>query len=136
MLDAFGAVLGTPGGGPGASVRNVAFHWTIVNGGGIVSSITGADSTTPSVTPSGPGSFSLTLTTTDSAGQTSTTSTTVTVAAAPEPAPPASSSGGGGGALGVGWLLLLLAAVLSLAAVEARERAEISAANARPGRTD
>ena len=131
MLDAFAAVTGTVGGGPGASIRTVAFHWSLVNGGGIVSAINGADMASPSVTPSGPGTFSVSLTSTDSAGVTSTTSTSVTVAAAPVVVAPAPTSSGGG-ALGIGWLLLLVTAVLAIgttARSEQRAHAGLSAAD-------
>jgi len=126
---------------PGQSI--VSYLWTILNAGTSGATITGANNGAAVVVrPTSPGVFVAQLMTTDNAGFVSTTTLSVTVigpvvppAATP---PPVTSSGGGGGALGVGWLLLLLAAVLSLALVGARERARttLSAAAARPARTD
>jgi serine protease len=125
---------------PGQSIATYA--WTILNAGtsgATITSAANADSVV--VSPTAAGSFVIQLTTTDNSGFVSTATLSVSVIAPVVVTPPSSTptpapSGGGGGALGVGWLLLLLAAVLSLAFVSARERAALSAAAARPGRTD
>ncbi|HSC62507.1 MAG TPA: S8 family serine peptidase [Caldimonas sp.] len=123
---------------PGQSIASYA--WTILNAGTSGAAIIGAnDGASVVVRPTASGVFVIQLTTTDNTGFVSTTTLSVSVVGPvtpPASAPEAAPSGGGGGALGVGWLLLLLAAVLSLAGVAARERAALSAAPARPGRTD
>ena len=94
----------------------VSYRWTLTNGGGIVSSLTGASDRYSSVaipaaaTPATTGTFVVSLTVTDSAGVQSTVSSSVVVVA------PGTSEGGGGGggALGGGWLLILGMAVLAL----------------------
>ncbi len=89
------------------------YQWTLVDGGGIVSSIVGATSRDASVTTSGGGRFTIGLTVTDSALATASSTLTVAVAAAavasaPAPSPPAAPpADSGGGALGMGWLLAL-----------------------------
>jgi len=163
MLDAHAAVLSvsgvqaaislqttTPTAGEAVSLTSAStltagqsiasYDWTILNAGtsgATITSATNADSVV--VSPTAAGSFVIQLTTTDNNGFVSTTTLRVAVEAPPAPpAPPASAPApsGGGGALGVGWLLLLLAAVFSLALVSARERALLSASAARRGRTD
>lgn len=90
--------------------RSIAsWQWTLVSGGGIVSSLSGANTAAASATPTAGGSFIVTLTVTDTAGRTGSQTVEVSVAGAPP------NSGGGGGALGLGWLAALLAAVLVLA---------------------
>ncbi len=125
---------------PGQSIASYA--WTILNAGNSGATITSAANTDSVVVrPTAAGSFVIQLTTTDNTGYVSVTTLSVAVVAPVVVTPPAStpvaSSGGGGGALGVGWLLLLLAAVLSLARASARERAARAALSAadRPGRT-
>jgi len=123
---------------PGRSI--VTYAWTILNAGTTGATITSAaNADSVVVSPTAAGSFVIELTTTDNAGFASTATLSVAVIAPVVVTPPASTpvvaSSGGGGALGVGWLLLLLAAVLSLALVSAGERAALSAAAARPGRT-
>ena len=117
MLDAYAAVTAAAGGGviPPTSFprRVVSYSWTLIDGGGIVTTLTGANTQFVSATPTAAGTFTVGLATTDDLGVVSTTSSVVTVAAAPVVTPPSSS---GGGALGGGWLLLLLTAVLALAA--------------------
>ena len=101
-----------------------SYLWALTNGGGIVSSLTGAvNGATVSATPTAGGTFSVSLTVTDSTGAQSVTASTVTVGSSVviTPSPPASSvsptdGGGGGGALGGGWVLLLGMAVLALRA--------------------
>jgi len=123
---------------PGQSIASYA--WTILNAGTSGATITGAnDGTSVVVRPTAAGVFVIQLTTTDNAGFVSTTTLKVSVdgpVVPPASTPAAEPSGGGGGALGVGWLLLLLAAVLSLAFTSARERAALSAAPARAARRD
>ncbi len=88
------------------SGRSIAgYQWAITNGGGIVTSLSGATSQIATLTPSAAGQFSVTLTVTDSAGAQATSSSTVTVARV---------SSSGGGAMNAGWLALLLGAVLLL----------------------
>ncbi len=132
MLDAHAAVSTAAGVAifPAASPtrRVVSYHWTLMSGGGIVSTLSGADTANVSVTPTGTGTFTVSLTTTDDAGVVSIATSSIDVA--PFTAPAAAATGSGGGALGVGWLLLLLAAVLSLALVSARERVAPAAVSA------
>ena len=85
-----------------------SWNWTLVSGGGIVSSLTGANTASASATPTAGGSFIVTLTVTDSAGKSGSQTVEVSVTGAPP------SSGGGGGALGLGWLASLLLAVFAL----------------------
>jgi serine protease len=163
MLDAHAAVLSvsgvqaaislqttTPTAGEAVSLTSAStltaaqsiatYDWTILNAGTTGATITSAaNADSVVVSPIAAGSFVIQLTTTDNSGFVSTTTLSVAVIAPPAPPAPAPSApapSGGGGALGVGWLLLLLAAVFSLALVSARERAALSAAAARPGRTD
>lgn len=89
--------------------RSIAsWNWTLVSGGGIVSSLSGANTASATATPTAGGSFIVTLTVTDSAGATGSQTVEVSVTGAPP------SSGGGGGALGLGWLAALLLAVFAL----------------------
>ncbi len=89
--------------------RSIAsYNWTLVSGGGIVSSLSGANTASASATPTAGGSFIVTLTVTDSLGETGSQTVEVSVTGAPP------SSGGGGGALGLGWLAALLLAVFAL----------------------
>lgn len=101
----------------------VAWTWTLVDGGGIVSAFTGpAQAATATLTPSGAGSFTVRLTVTDDAGGSASVDQTVAVAAAastapPTPAPPVADSGGGGGgggAFSALWVALLALAVGAL----------------------
>jgi len=126
---------------PGQSIASYA--WTILNAGTSGATITGAnDGAAVVVRPTAPGVFVIQLVTTDNSGFVSTTTMSVTVigpVTPPASTPVAPPSDGGGGALGVGWLLLLLAAVTSLAWTSTRERATraaLSAAAARAARTD
>jgi serine protease len=126
----------------GAGQSIVSYAWTILNAGTTGATITSAsDASAVVVRPSAAGAFVIQLATTDNTGFVSTTTLSVTVAGpvvTPPAATPGATSSGGGGAIGVGWLVLLLAAVLSLALIAARERAaqraSLSAA-ARDGRT-
>ena len=159
MLDAHAAVLSvsgvqasislqttTPTAGQAVALTSAAalnagqsiasYEWTVLNAGTTGATITSAaNADSVVVSPTAAGSFVIQLTTTDNSGFVSTTTLSVAVVAPPVLTPPASApvvaSSGGGGALGVGWLLLLFAAVLSLALVSVRERAALSATAAR-----
>ena len=87
------------------------YQWSIVDGGGIVSSISGASTAAASVTPSAPGRFKVRLAVTDSAATLSSTDMSIVVIAGTGTPP---STGGGGGALSAAWLLLLSLALLAL----------------------
>jgi serine protease len=111
----------------GAGQSIVTYAWTILNAGTTAATITSAtDASAVVVRPTAAGVFLLQLATTDNTGFVSTTTLSVTVAGPPVVTPPAATpaatSSGGGGALGIGWLVLLLAAVLSLALISAREQ--------------
>ncbi len=89
--------------------RTVAsYNWTLVSGGGIVSSLSGTTTASASATPTAGGTLVVMLTVTDNMGATGSQTVEVSVAGAPP------SSGGGGGALGLGWLAALLLAVFAL----------------------
>jgi serine protease len=96
-----------------------AFAWTLVDGGGIVSSLTGGTAATAQATPSGNGRFTVGLTVTDDLARTSQTTLVVQVG----PSTPASSGdgGGGGGAMDAAWLAALAAAA-AVAGVLSRGR--------------
>jgi serine protease len=118
-----------------ASGRSLsATQWTLIDGGGIVSTFadggTQSNAATVTVTPSGTGRFSVRLTVTDSSGAQSISERTFAVTTAPAPAPSSSSSGGG--AMSAAWLAGLAAAVLALATAR-RRRAAAAEARA-PGR--
>lgn len=88
--------------------RITSYQWELVDGGGIVSALSGdLASSSISATPSAAGSFLVRLTVVDDASEVAITEKTVVVSAVP------SSGGGGGGALdsgvlmgGIVWLLL------------------------------
>jgi serine protease len=106
-----GQTVTLSGTGSLASVSGAAvtgYSWSLVDGGGIVSALTG-DLTTASlaVRPSAAGTFTVRLTVTDSNLQTNSSDVRITVAAAA--ATTTSSGGGGGGALGGPFVLGLLA---------------------------
>ncbi|HEX3140725.1 MAG TPA: S8 family serine peptidase [Rhizobacter sp.] len=92
------------------------YQWTLVDDGGIVTPATftsSGDSAT--ATPSGAGRFVVRLSVTDSSGAQSTTDRAIDVSAPPiPPTPIRASEDSGGGALGPVWLVLLLAAVVTL----------------------
>ena len=99
----------------------VAWTWTLMDGGGIVTGFTSAtNASTATLTPTGAGTFSMRLTVTDDIGLSASADQAVVVAAStvptPTPTPTPSPSGGssGGGATSLPWLLLLLAAVWRL----------------------
>ncbi|RTL33608.1 MAG: PKD domain-containing protein [Burkholderiales bacterium] len=88
---------------PGGS-SIVSYQWTLLDGGGIVSSSAwNASSSTVPVTPSGTGSFHVQLTVTDNTAQTASIDQWVVVGA---PTVTTTSSGGGGGGGEVGGLEL------------------------------
>jgi serine protease len=89
--------------------RTIAsYNWTLVSGGGIVSSLSGTTTASASATPTAGGTFVVMLTVTDNLGATGSQTVEVSVTGAPP------SNGGGGGALGLGWLAALLLAVFAL----------------------
>ncbi len=96
------------------------YAWSIASSGGIVTSITGADTAAASVTPSGAGTFAVKLTATDSNGVSSSATSSISVAAAPSDG--TGTGTGAAGAVDPTWLLLLLAAVLALFAAVPRRR--------------
>lgn len=101
----------------------VSYRWSLLDGGGIVDSITNPDGRDASVKPTGAGQFAVTLTVQDDGGATSMVALRVAVASgAPPVVLPPSDDGGGGGAVGGGWLLGLLAGCLALAASRAPRR--------------
>jgi serine protease len=96
------------------SPRTIAsYQWTLVDGGGIVTTLATPTASTVTVTPSGAGRFTVRLSLTDSTGATSLSDQAVDVATAP-PAPATSDGGGGGGGLGLVWLAGLAMAVVTL----------------------
>lgn len=102
--------------------KMVAYNWSLVDGGGIVSQFTaGADTATASLTPTQPGRFAARLTITDEANEKYTLTQSFDVAAAlPPPLPPEPNPGAqrstGGGSMQLFGLLGLLAAIGVLAA--------------------
>ena len=98
--------------------------WSIVNGGGIVSSFATSNVSSATVVPSGAGTFSVRVDATDNTGQVFSQTATVNVTAAPVVNPPPStstgSSGGGGGPVNAAWLAGLLLAALALRRSAAR----------------
>lgn len=105
-----------------------SYQWTVVDGGGIVTSITNPTARTASVTPSGAGTFRVRLTVTDSAQTSSSATMSIVVASGPvvitpppTPTPTGGTTdGGGGGALSPAWLLALLAAIALLRTADRR----------------
>ena len=96
-----------------AAGRSIASYlWTLVDGGGIVTTVNGASTATATLTPTAAGSFTVRLEVADDTGVSVAAQQTVTVAAAPQP--PVTPSTGGGGAMSWPWLLALLLATLSL----------------------
>jgi serine protease len=96
-----------------------SYSWSLVDGGGIVTSLSGS-SASASVTPSGAGAFRVRLTITDNTGASTSSEQSVTVAAVVGSGG-GGDGGGGGGAMSALWLALLAAAV---AAISAARRAE------------
>jgi serine protease len=93
--------------------RTIAtYQWTLVDGGGIVTSLGTTTGPTVTVTPSATGRFRVSVALTDSSGAQSTSEQAIVVAA------PALVSGGdgggGGGGLGLVWLAGLALAVAAL----------------------
>jgi len=89
-------------------------HWTLTDGGGIVTGFTGsADSVTAEVVPIAAGQFSVSLTVVDSTGASAASALTVVVGAAPV-------SSGGGGATGLTWLVALAVSVVLVARASRR----------------
>jgi serine protease len=99
----------------------VAWAWSVVDSGGIVSGFSSAtNAATASVVPTAAGTFTVRLTVTDDLGRSASVDQPVTVAAAPAPPgnPPSSGGGngggGGGGGMAAGWVALLGLATLLL----------------------
>lgn len=105
-----------------------SYLWTLVDGDGIVTSITNPTARTASVTPSGAGTFTVRLTVTDSAQTSSSATMSIVVAQGPvvvtppptPPTPTPTDSGGGGGALSTEWLMALLALIALLRTADRR----------------
>ncbi len=104
-----------------------SYQWSLVSGGGIVTSLSSATGQTVTATPSGAGTFSVTLTVADGNGRSASTTQSITVSAAASvvavsettastSTSSSSSGGGGGGALGPMELALLGLAACALAA--------------------
>lgn len=89
------------------------YQWTLVDGGGIVTTLGPDTGPTVTVTPSAQGRFSVSVTVTDSSGAQSTTAQAVNVGA-PALISGGGGGGGGGGALGLVWLAGLALAVIAL----------------------
>ena len=105
---------------PGTTI--VAWNWSIVSGGGIVSAFSSStNAATAALTPTAAGTAVVRLSVTDSAGGSATTTHTLVVSAAPS-SPPPGNGGGGGGALSGLWLALLALAVAALARLQHRGR--------------
>jgi serine protease len=97
----------------GAAGHSIASYlWTLVDGGGIVTTANGASTATATLTPTAAGSFTVRLEVADETGVAVAAQQTVTVAAAPPSAAPVAS--GGGGAMSWAWLVALLIATLAL----------------------
>jgi len=97
---------------PGRSIT--AYQWALVDGGGIVAAIAGADTATATLQPTAAGTVTVRLVITDDLGVAVAAQQSVTVAAAPVVTPPA-ATGGGGGAVSWPWVLALLLAALAIA---------------------
>lgn len=113
---------------PGEGRRIVGWTWTLVDGGGIVSALSGStDSASVGLQATAAGSVIVRLTVVDDAGVASSAERALQVAAAPvvtppapvvtpaAPAAPTPAASGGGGALSSAWLALLLLATGALA---------------------
>jgi serine protease len=95
-----------------ASGRSIAgYQWSLVDGGGIVTTIAGANTATATVQPPAGGSFAVRLVVTDDRGVAVAAQQSVTVAAAAA----AAGGGRGGGALSAAWLAALASAAALLA---------------------
>jgi len=94
-----------------------SYTWSLLDGGGIVTALSGTSGASVTATPSGNGSFTVRLAVVDSNGATSTVDQVVQVGTVVTPPP---SSSGGGGAVSVLWLLGLAAAAWALRRAPAR----------------
>lgn len=128
--------------GPSASIAS--YQWSLVSGGGIVTSLSAATGASVTATPTAAGSFNVTLTVTDSNGQSASTTSSITVsAAASDTAVTAStatgntsSGGGGGGALDASALVAMAVLGAGLAAARRRRpQASAGAASVSPPRS-
>ncbi len=106
QLSSNGTLLGT-------GRTAVAWTWTLVSSGGIVSGFSsGTNAATANLVPTAAGSLTVRLTVTDDLGRSASGDATIAVTAAPVP-PPSTGGGassGGGGTSSLSWLLALLAA--------------------------
>ncbi|MDI1260415.1 S8 family serine peptidase [Aquabacterium sp.] len=113
-----------------ASGRSIAsYQWTLVNGGGIVTSLSSATGSSISVTPSALGRFTVSLTITDDLSATSTTVQTIDVVTPSVTASTSSGGGGGGGALDGITLMGLLIAIIGAVGLARRARPRASPKN-------
>lgn len=87
------------------------YQWTVLDSGGIVTTVSGANNATAIIVPAASGRFTVQLTLTDDQGATATTTRSIEVAAA---APGAVASGDGGGGAIQPWALLGLGAAVWL----------------------
>jgi serine protease len=102
---------------PGHTIASYA--WEVLDGGGIVTALTGSDTETAQAVPAANGSFTLRLTVTDDQGRSSQATHATQVGEVPAPVP---SGGDGGGALHEAALAGLLAAALAARAAQRRRK--------------
>lgn len=114
----------------------VGYAWSITNGGGIVTSLSGpSNAVETTVVPSGSGTFTASLTIADSAGATSTVSQSISVQAAAGTGSSGGTDttgasttsgdggGGGGGAIDFGWAAGLGLAIIAMGLARRQPRA-------------
>jgi serine protease len=102
---------------PGHAIAS--YQWELLDGGGIVTALTGSDAEAAQAVPTANGSFTLRLTVTDDLGRSSQATHATQVGEVPVQAPGGSD---GGGALHDAVLAGLLAAVLAARAAQRRRR--------------
>ena len=121
------AVTLSAAGSQAGSSSITSYQWSLVSGGGIVTSLSSATGQTVTATPTGAGTFSVTLTVADGNGQNASTTQSITVSAAAASVVAGSEStaststssssgggGGGGGALDAGIVAALAAWLAAL----------------------
>jgi serine protease len=104
---------------PGHTIASYA--WEVLDGGGIVTALTGSDTVAAQAVPAANGSFTLRLTVTDDQGRSSQATHATQVGEVPAPAP-VPSGGDGGGALHEAALAGLLAAALAARAAQRQRK--------------